>query len=332
MQTTLTKVTPFEPFCGQHCETTTTGTLLKQLDINLSEPMLFGLGEGLGFIYWKMKFMDFPFIGGRVKPMLLTENLARNLNLELDVRETSSLKKAWFNVATCIDANKVAGLQLDSYHLEYFTNKIHFAGHFVAMYGYDDKDCYLVDTGQQGGTVKTSLESLAKARAEKGSMARRNLVYLLHRNKTGFKLQSAIRTAIVNNAATYLNPPIKNFCYKGIEKTAGEIKKWFENSENIEHEFGTTALLMEKAGTGGALFRNMYRDFLLESSMQLEHKILTDAHQQFAQIAPLWTEGAALFDAAAHTSDMKHINEASRLLRDLSAREHAAMSLLAKLP
>jgi len=107
MQTTLTKVTPFEPFCGQHCETTTTGTLLKQLDINLSEPMLFGLGEGLGFIYWKMKFMDFPFIGGRVKPMLLTENLARNLNLELDVRETSSLKKAWFNVATCIDANKV---------------------------------------------------------------------------------------------------------------------------------------------------------------------------------------------------------------------------------
>ena len=48
----------FKPFIGQHCETTTTGCLLKRLDIRLSEPMLFGLGEGLGFIFWNMKSMD----------------------------------------------------------------------------------------------------------------------------------------------------------------------------------------------------------------------------------------------------------------------------------
>ena len=82
-----------QPFIGQHCETTATGTLLKQIDIELSEPMLFGLGEGLSFIYWNMKMMDFPFIGGRVKPDLLTENICRNLHLTLDVAETSSKKK-----------------------------------------------------------------------------------------------------------------------------------------------------------------------------------------------------------------------------------------------
>jgi len=53
-----------EPFIGQHCETTATGTLLKSIGINLSEPMLFCLGEGPGFIYWDMKMMDYPFIGG----------------------------------------------------------------------------------------------------------------------------------------------------------------------------------------------------------------------------------------------------------------------------
>ena len=89
----------FEPYFGQHCETTTNGNLLNQLDISLSEPMLFGLGQGLGFIYWKMKSMDFPFIGGRVKPMTLTRNLARNLNLDLEIKETTSLKKAWNNVS-----------------------------------------------------------------------------------------------------------------------------------------------------------------------------------------------------------------------------------------
>jgi hypothetical protein len=60
-----------ESFLGQHCETTATGSLLNNLGIELSEPMLFGLGEGLGFIFWNMKTMDFPFIGGRNKPDLL---------------------------------------------------------------------------------------------------------------------------------------------------------------------------------------------------------------------------------------------------------------------
>ena len=57
----------FKPFEGQHCETTATGSLLLHQGINLSEPMLFGLGEGLNFIIWNMKTMDFPFIGGRIK-------------------------------------------------------------------------------------------------------------------------------------------------------------------------------------------------------------------------------------------------------------------------
>lgn len=35
----------FKPFIGQHCETTTTGTLLRQIGIELSEPMLFGLDD-----------------------------------------------------------------------------------------------------------------------------------------------------------------------------------------------------------------------------------------------------------------------------------------------
>ncbi len=88
------KIENLRPFNGQHCETTTTGTLLQQIGIELSEPMLFGLGEGLSFIYWNMKTMDFPFIGGRIKPDFLTQNIAKNLNLELTVKETSSQQKA----------------------------------------------------------------------------------------------------------------------------------------------------------------------------------------------------------------------------------------------
>jgi hypothetical protein len=125
----------FKPFVGQHCETTATGSLLKQIGIELSEPMLFGLGEGLGFIFWNMKIMDFPFIGGRIKPEQLTKNITKNLNLKLDVHETASPKKAWENIVNQIDNDIAVGLKLDSYYLDYFTSKVHFAGHCVAMYG-----------------------------------------------------------------------------------------------------------------------------------------------------------------------------------------------------
>ncbi len=139
----------FKPFNGQHCETTATGSLLYQLDIKLSEPMLFGIGQGLGYIFWNMKIMDFPFIGGRVKPDVLTENICRNLNLNLEVKETSSIKKAWENVKFFLDKGKAVGLKLDCYHLDYFTTKIHFAGHYASIYGYDYEFAYLNDTNNK---------------------------------------------------------------------------------------------------------------------------------------------------------------------------------------
>lgn len=321
-------IADFEGFDGRHCETVATGSLLRQLDINLSEPMLFGLGEGLGFIFWNMKMMDFPFIGGRTKPGAITEALARNLNLELSIKETASIKKAWLNVADSIDQDIAVGLQLDCFHLEYFAEKIHFAGHFVAMYGYDDETAYLVDTKPHHGKVTTSLKNLELARSEKGPMAAKNLMYSLSKKADIFDLKQAIVEAISNNAKGYLNPPIKNFGYKGIHTTAAEIKKWFKRSKDVKYEFQTTAMLMEMAGTGGALFRNLYRDFLKESAEITGLEPIHKAHLAYAEIAGLWTNVAGLFDQAGATGNEVHINEASEVLVELSTLEFDAMSLL----
>ncbi len=318
----------FRPFVGQHCETTATGTLLKQIGLELSEPMLFGLGEGLGFIFWHMKTMNFPFLGGRIKPDVLTENICRNLNLKLEAVETTSKKKAWMTVQTYVDQGTAVGLKLDSYHLEYFTKKIHFAGHYVAMYGYDDAYAYLVDTEQQGGCVKTTLKSLELARSEKGPMSSNNRAYIISRDGRGYDLQEAVETAVRRNAHDYLNPPIKNFGYRGIEKTSSEIKKWFKRSADVKGDFQTTATLMERAGTGGALFRNLYRDFLKESYARLQLDYLKEAYKQFATIAEQWTEVSHLFYQAGETQDICYINKASNILVKLAEQERSAMLLL----
>ena len=319
------------PFDGHHCETTATGTLLQQIGINLSEPMLFGLGEGLGFIFWNMKTMNFPFIGGRVKTDLLTQNIAKNLNLYLTVKETSSTQKAWENVKQLLDEGKVVGLKLDCYHLEYFSRPFHFAGHYAAIYGYDNEAAYLVDTKQQGGQVKTSLKSLAKARSEKGPMSSKNLYYSISRSDKEFDLHTAIPAAIRNNANEYINPPINNIGYKGIFKTSKEIYKWFDTTTDIEGDFSASAMIMEKAGTGGALFRNLYRDFLKESYELLQLDILKQAHLEFIEIANLWTQISNLFLKVSETKDKKYIGQASEILKQLSVKEKTIMENLARI-
>jgi hypothetical protein len=291
--------------------------------------MLFGLGEGLGFIFWNMKTMDFPFIGGRIKTDLLTQKIAKNLSLELTVKETSSVQKAWDNVKELIDNGQVVGLKLDCFHLQYFSRPFHFAGHYAAIYGYDNENAFLVDTKQQGGQVKTSLQSLALARAEKGPMSSKNLYYTLSKTDKKFDLKTSIITAIRNNASDYLNPPITNIGYKGIFKTSTEIIKWFKASKDIENEFKTSAMMMEKVGTGGALFRNLYRDFLKESYDLLKLDKLKIGHEAFIEIAELWTSVSQLFEKVSQTKDFKCIQQASDILKSISEKEKKTMEILA---
>jgi hypothetical protein len=293
--------------------------------------MLFGLGEGLGFIFWNMKTMEYPFIGGRIKTDQLTVNITKNMNLDLSVQETSSVKKAWEQVAPSIDRETPVGLKLDAYHLEYFSSKIHFAGHYVALYGYDDKWAYLVDTAQQGGQVKTSRRSLELARNEKGPMSSKNLSYTIEQNRPLRDLEETIPEAVRNNAQDFLHPPIANIGYRGIAKTAGEVRKWFSRSADKKRDFTTTAMLMEKAGTGGALFRNLYRDFLLEGAQLLDSDLLREAHACYREIAEDWTAIASHFDSAGRTGKDSYINEASALLTALSDKEKQAMELLSSI-
>lgn len=321
----------FKPYIGQHCETTATGCLLKNIGIELSEPLLFGLGEGLSYIFWNMKGMDFPFMGGRIKPDELTENICRNLNLELEVKETSSIKKAWKNLEEELGEGKVIGLKLDAYYLDYFEIKFHFAGHYAAMYGYNDENAFLVDTEKLGTTVETSLNSLVLARNAKGPMSSRNRMYSISGELNVENVPASLRSAIRNNCDQYLNPLISNISYKGINKTAKEIFTWFHASKNIKSDFTAQAKMIEGAGTGGALFRNLYRDFLEESNDILQLEEIERAWKKFVEIAGLWSSVAELFKKTGEELCLETLEQASEILKLISLKEKLAFETLSQI-
>lgn len=330
-ESSMTTVIDIETRSGQHCETTALGVLLRHQALDLPEPMLFGLGSGLSFVYWDSKAMGFPFLGGRVKPLDLTRNLATGLGLELSVQETTSPRRAWENVVAPIDAGHPVGLQLDSYYLDYFGSKVHFGGHVVAMYGYDDRDAYLVDTDQQGGTVSTSRASLAQARAARGPMTAKHRSFTLTAARNPLSPRSRIIPAIAACADAFLNPPIANLGHRGIEKAGKLVRTWLERTDHPQRDLPQAALLMEKAGTGGALFRNFYRDFLAECAQTLDSRHLRTGHGLYTEAATLWTEVAALITRAGVSGNAQCLVQAGTILCDLSRIEREAMQALSRL-
>ncbi|MFG3439393.1 BtrH N-terminal domain-containing protein [Nonomuraea sp. NPDC047897] len=327
----MTIVKDIEARGMHHCETTALGVLLRHEGLDLSEPMMFGLGSGLSFVYWDSKGMAFPFLGGRVKPFELTRNLAARLGLELTVKETGSPRKAWDNVAAPIDAGRPVGLQLDCYHLEYFRSKVHFGGHVVAMYGYDEHDVYLVDTDQQGGAARTSRASLARARAERGPMTARHRSFTVALPAGPLAWQDQVVPAIKACADAFLSAPIANLGQRGIEKAGKLVPGWLARVDEPQQDLPQAALLMEKAGTGGALFRALYRDFLDECTRLIDDDNLRAGHRLYAEAAVLWTDVSGLIAKAGESGDAGHLQQAGAILHDLARIEKDAMRLLRQL-
>jgi hypothetical protein len=313
----------FAAFVGQHCETVTTGTLLQSAGIRLSEPMLFGLGEGLGFVLLNLKSLPLPFVGGRARPFALTEALCRNLGVKCQSRESSSKANAWKTLAAALETGQPVGLQLDCFHLPYFSQPIHFAGHFVAAYGVEGDEVLLVDTEPQG-----TLQRVPRWRRRVSRKGR----CPPGRARAAPKLPAAIRKAIRANARAYLAPQFSGASYLGIEKLADSLPSWPRIAKKPAEDFALASLLMERAGTGGALFRNFYRDFLAESREHLPkaRTVLDTGHGLFAEAATAWSAIARLLAAAARGTESA-LSEAAVLCRRIAGLELQAMKALARI-
>lgn len=313
---------------GRHCETVATGTLLGAVGIDLSEPMLFGLGEALGFVFLNLSSLPLPFVGGRTRPFEPTEALCRNLGLALVSRETSSKAKAWTRLEEDLAAGPV-GLQLDCFHLPYFERPPHFAGHFVAALRTVGEAVEVVDTVQQGSVRRVSRPALEAARHERGPMAAKARSYTIGAGE-GVPLAVAARTAMRENARSYLAPAFGGAGVRGIDKLRRSLPGWLEQASAPE-ALRLAADLMERAGTGGALFRNLYRDFLTEAAALVPEARVVEARDHFAGSAALWTAMAALLERCAEDGRAGHLVEAAGLCRGIGEHEVAGMEALAGL-
>ncbi|MFH9011642.1 BtrH N-terminal domain-containing protein [Streptomyces sp. NPDC017943] len=321
-----------EPYVGRHCESTTLVNLLRQREVDVSEPFVFGVAGGLSFIYWRTKQMPTPFVGGRIKPDTLTDNLAQALGLRLSVHETSSAKRARDHLLAELESGSLVGLKLDRYCLDYSTDDFRFAAHYVACVGHDDDDRFALVETRPLGLQWASGASLATARNPRGPMSSRNRAFTLDLPKGGLPdLGKAAREGIRTAAETFLDPPISNFGYKGMHKVADLMPQWLDDLESPAEGLAEIATIMEDAGTGGGLFRTMWAEFLAETAEITEVDEYQETADAYRDVSQKWTEVAALVNEAGASSSRESLNSASKIVHEAADKEQQLMLRLLEL-
>ncbi|MHC4460908.1 MAG: BtrH N-terminal domain-containing protein [Planctomycetota bacterium] len=288
----------FKPSGGKHCWTTALKNIFDYHELHLSEEMLFGLGGGIGFIYWYMKLMPAPFIGTRygkgVEPLI---NTCKRIGAECTIAATSSAEKGYEELKKQLREGEPAFVFVDMPYLPYLAvpEEAHFGGHTIVVFGIDEKTNKVHISDRCRKSVTVGIEELKKARSSKfPPFAPKNkLLKVKYPSKIG-NLEKGIKASIRECCANMLKPPIKNIGLAGIKKWAGLVTKWPQQFEGLAL-FGclfNVFLYIEIAGTGGGGFRNMYADFLGEAGSILREPALKEAAEMFSDSGRLWSETA----------------------------------------
>ncbi|MFF7730802.1 BtrH N-terminal domain-containing protein [Streptomyces sp. NPDC008001] len=321
-------VIEISPYSGEHCESTALLNMLRNHDIELSEPLIFGLGQGLSFLYWHSKQMPSPFLAGRVKPDHLMRNVAGALSLELRTQETTSPAKAEATLVQALDEGHVVGLKLDRYHLDYARENHHFAAHYLACIGYEDDRFVVVET-RSLGVQSTSRDSLARARAAKGPMSSRNLsVRVDPRGYDESILAKACQASVLATAREFLAPPITNMGHKGIAKAGSLMRGWHDRLARPVQAMAAVGTSMEEGGTGGGLFRTLWAQFLEEAHELTGIAAYDDLAVEYRRIARRWTDVANLLRDTDDSGARRALHEAASIVDGLAAQERTAMARL----
>jgi len=299
---------------GKHCQTTALKGILDYSGYPLSEEMLLGLGGGIGFIYWYIKFMSAPFVGGRnAKPEDFTLNICKRIGARASLLQTASKSKAYEELKDVLRMGKPAYLFVDMVYFPYFAlpENSHFGAHTIAVFGIDEINnrVYVADRGKKAMTV--TIEELEKARNSKfPPYPPKNKLLKIQYPIEPKSLEKGIIESIKDSCDTMVRPPIKNLGLLGMQKWANLVIEWpkqFQGINLLECLFNTFVYI-EIGGTGGSAFRPMYAQFLRESAKVIHKPALLEVAELFEASGERWSRiaKAALPDS---WSSLKRIRE-----------------------
>ncbi|MBY9005334.1 MAG: DUF4872 domain-containing protein [Candidatus Lokiarchaeota archaeon] len=287
----------FKHMAGSNCQLSSLRKVLAHYNINLSEPMILGLSSGLGFFYFYMKRMPFPMILGlSVKKTELFERILNRLGGSIKVTETSSINTAHNNLVNLLGKGQPAITFVDFAYCPFFfaegveipNEKVgHFGGHTFVTYGINEEidEANISDRFAKPFIISYEILKAARSSPYAPFAAKNKLVELIIPKKIK-SIKDIIPEAIKSNITFMYNPPIKNMGLPGFQKWLNMLPTWGKDFNANDLLFGLVMnfIYLETGGTGGAMFRILYKKFLEEASEILHNEKLLNTSEQLTSV------------------------------------------------
>jgi Butirosin biosynthesis protein H, N-terminal/Domain of unknown function (DUF4872) len=337
----------FTPMAGHHCITNSLLQVFKFNKIIISEEMLFGLGLGLGFTYQDAKNMPFPVISGRTKLIEFEDNIARNTGLDIEIKESSSKRRAHAELIHSLDENQPQIVYVDMGKLEYLNlpEDFHHGGHTVVVFGVDEEEGNVYVSDRDSKTNKLTekedeepleyhiitLDELAKARNSKNRpYPPKNKRVVIHFNKYFQVDRNILYNIIEANCNVMLNPPSKNLGVMGIQHFREALSDWeqFDDEKLNMASINMFFMINELGGTGGGCFRRLYGNFLRETAEFTKETFFKHAGAAYVKIADDWDDVGNHMMDLSQNCDLSLIPKIQNTLQIIHIREKELLERL----
>jgi len=331
----------FEHLQAAHCENGVTTNLLRSAGVKqMTEPLAFGIGSGLFFIYIPLlKINNGPAIAFRTMPGMIFKRTAQSLGIDVIRKTFRSHEKAQQFLDECLQRGQPAGCQVGVYFLPYFPKeyRFHFNAHNIIVF---DKqgDNYLVSDPVMETTSMLSSYELERVRFAKGPLAPNGQIYFPKEEKqvSDDQMRKAIREGIKRNIRDMLHIPGNIAGVAGIKYTGNKIKKWRDKLgvEKAGLYLAQLVRMQEEIGTGGGGFRYIYGAFLQQAHRYHPNDKLTEISSLFTQSGDLWRNAAvqAAGIYKGRITAQQDFNMMGDYLLEISELEKKAFKALAKVP
>jgi Butirosin biosynthesis protein H, N-terminal/Domain of unknown function (DUF4872) len=271
---------------GNHCGSTALRNLLGFHGVEISEEMAFGLGAGACFYYVVLdEHSPSRFTNGRAAR--LEENFLELTGVPLRLRTAADPDASWEMAKEAIDQARPMLLLTDLYYLDHYGRSAHFPGHAVVLAGYDDELAWVSDTAFED-LQTTSLEGLREARHSQQP------IFPLEGHAIDVPegteidrddLLARAPRAIERAATQMLEPPLGEFeGLPSLRRFTAEVGGWPETAEDWQWCARFLYQVIERRGTGGGNFREMYSRFLREAGYG-ESAIAAEAAGEWTELA-----------------------------------------------
>ena len=328
----------FKHVQSAHCENGAISNLLRFHNLEISEPMAFGIGGGIFFAYMPfIKLNSLPVISYRIWPGQIFSRLTKALNIEVVKQKFSNKEYAMQELDRVLAEGNPVGLLTSVFYLLYLPKayRFHFNAHNIVIFG-KNGDNYLVSDPVMETTSEISYSDLMRARFAKGTFSPNGKMYYPVSVPQQIDLKKAIYEGIQKTCNYMLEIPVPLFGVNGIKYIASRMKKWEQKlgSEKAILYLGNMIRMQEEIGTGGAGFRFIYAAFLQEAGKKLNNNQLIELSKRMTEIGDRWREFAFLAGRICKNRSEKEVTFSyiSDILLDCANKEKQLFKELKNIP